>query len=214
METPSAPPEQCSQPDPVVLLGPQSVMKTCNAVPSEPVSPLEAPVKKAVEHLLKSVRSALGQDRQRALDHMHRAASLLKLDLSQLHWMPDAGTPSSEFVSGGLARWQIRRVIDYIDTHLEVRPLRTSDLAVLIGYSPSHFHRTFRRSLGESPRTFVMQRRVAMAQKLMRDNTLPLCHIAVVCGFADQAHFTHVFHRLVGENPGAWRRGQSRAQIG
>jgi transcriptional regulator GlxA family with amidase domain len=149
------------------------------------------------------------QDRQRALDHMHRAASLLKLDVSLLPSMAllaDAGTILPELVSGGLTRWQIRRVINYIDAHLEIRRLRTSDLAVLIGYSPSYFHRAFRRSVGESPRTFVMQRRVAKAQKLMRDNSLPLCQIAIVCGFADQSHFSRVFHKLVGENPGAWRR--------
>jgi hypothetical protein len=152
-------------------------MKTRGAVASENESPLEPPVKEAVEHLFKSVSSALGQDRRRAWDHMHRAASLLKLDLSQLPSLalvPDAGTVLPEFVSGGMTRWQVRRLIEYIDAHLEMRPLRTSDLAALIGYSPSHLHRAFRRSLGESPRTFVMQRRVAKAQQLMRDDTLPL----------------------------------------
>ena len=170
---------------------------------------LEPPVKEAVEHLLKSVSSALEQDRQQAWDHMHRAACLLKLDRSQLPslaWAPDAGTVLPEFVSGGLTRWQIRRLIEYIDVHLEIRPLRASDLAALIGYSPSHLYRAFRRSLGESPGTFVMRRRIAKAQRLMRDNGLPLCQIAIDCGFADQSHFNRVFLRLVGQNPGAWRR--------
>jgi AraC family transcriptional regulator len=181
---------------------------------SEPL--LEPPVKEAVEHLLKSVSSALEQDRQRAWDHMHRAACLLKLDRSQLPslaWAPDAATVLPEFVTGGLPRWQIRRLIDYIDAHLEIRPLRTSDLASLIGYSHSHFHRAFRRSLGESPRTFVMQRRVAKAQQLMRDRALPLCQIAIDCGFADQSHFSRVFSRLAGQNPGAWRRNHATAAM-
>jgi AraC-like DNA-binding protein len=166
-------------------------------------------MQEAVEHLLRSVRSALGQDRQRALDHMHRAASLLKLDVSVLPSTAshaDTGTILPQLVSGGLTGWQIRRVINYIDAHLEVRALRASELAALIGYSPSYFHRAFRRCLGESPRIFVMQRRVAKAQEWMRDNSLPLCQIAIVCGFADQSHFSRVFHKLVGQNPGAWRR--------
>jgi AraC-like DNA-binding protein len=180
------------------------------ALPTVSCEPLlEPPVKEAVEHLLKSVSSALEQDRQRAWDHIHRAACLLKLDRSQLPslaWAPDAATILPEFVSGGLPRWQIRRLIDHIDAHLEIRPLRTRDLAVLIGYSPSYLHRAFRRSLGESPRTFVMRRRIAKAQQLMRDSALPLCQIAIDCGFADQSHFSRVFSRLVGQNPGAWRR--------
>jgi len=181
---------------------------------SESEPRLEPVVKEAVEHLLKSVSSALGQDRQRAWDHMHRAACLLRLDRSQLPslaWMPDTGTALPEFVSGGLARWQIRRLMEYIDAHLEIRTLRASDLAARIGYSPSHLYRAFRRSLGESPRTFVMRRRVAKAQQLMRDNAMPLCQIAIECGFADQSHFSRVFSRVVGQNPGAWRRQLSRA---
>jgi len=173
---------------------------------------LETPVKEAIEHLLKSVNSALEQDRQRAWDHMHRAARLLKLDQSQLPslaWAPDAETVLPVFVSGGLTRWQIRRLIEHIDTHLEIRPLHASELAALIGYSPSHLYRAFRRSLGESPRTFVMQRRVAKAQRLMRDPDLPLCQIAIDCGFADQSHFNRVFFRIVRQNPGAWRRAQA-----
>jgi len=174
---------------------------------------LEPPVKEAVEHLLKSVSSALEQDRQRAWDHMNRAACLLKLDRSQLpslEWVPVAEIVLPEFMSGGLARWQLRRLVEYIDANLEIRPLRAGDLAALIGYSPSHLHRSFRRSLGESPRTFVMRRRVAKAQRLMRDNDLPLCQIAIDCGFADQSHFNRVFFRLVGQNPGAWRRAHAR----
>jgi len=118
----------------------------------------------------------------------------------------DAGNVLPEFVGGGLTRWQVRRVINYIDAHLEIRALRSGELAALIGYSPSYFHRAFSRCMGESPRMFVMQRRVAKAQQLIRDNSLPLCQIAIVCGFADQSHFSRVFHKLVGENPGAWRR--------
>jgi AraC family transcriptional regulator len=170
---------------------------------------LEPSVKEAVEHLLKSVSSALEQDRQQAWDHMNRAACLLKLDRSRLPplvWVPDAEVVLPEFVSGGLTRWQFRRLIEYIDTHLEIRPLRASDLAALIGYSASHLHRAFRRSLKESPRTFVMRRRVVKARRLMQDNDLPLCQIAIDCGFADQSHFNRVFVRLVGQNPGAWRR--------
>jgi AraC-like DNA-binding protein len=36
---------------------------------------------------------------------------------------------------------------------------------------------------------------------------LSLSEIALASGYADQAHFTHSFTRLMGMPPGAWRRG-------
>lgn len=33
-----------------------------------------------------------------------------------------------------------------------------------------------------------------------------LADIALACGFADQAHFSTIFRREVGETPSAWRR--------
>jgi AraC-like DNA-binding protein len=35
---------------------------------------------------------------------------------------------------------------------------------------------------------------------------LPLCEIAIQCGFADQSHFTRVFSAKTGSAPGRWRR--------
>ena len=33
-----------------------------------------------------------------------------------------------------------------------------------------------------------------------------LAQIATECGFAGQSHLSHLFYKIVGERPGAWRR--------
>jgi transcriptional regulator GlxA family with amidase domain len=35
---------------------------------------------------------------------------------------------------------------------------------------------------------------------------MSLAEIAIVCGFADQSHFTRVFGAHTGQAPGVWRR--------
>jgi len=50
--------------------------------------------------------------------------------------------------------------------------------------------------------------RIDHAKQAMCNSERPLCEIALDCGLYDQAHFTRMFRRLVGETPCAWRRAQ------
>ena len=74
--------------------------------------------------------------------------------------------------------------------------------------SPAHFSRAFRTSFGCSPLEYVTRRRMERAQGLMLSTDIPLSQIALDCGFADQAHFSRLFRRVVGESPRVWRRAR------
>lgn len=108
-------------------------------------------------------------------------------------------------IRGGLAEWQIKRVKRYVEQNL-TKTIRTQELAGIVKLSSFHFSRAFRASVLDSPHTYVMRRRVERARVLMLTTRAPLCHIAVDCGLADQAHFNRLFRKFVGESPGAWRR--------
>lgn len=110
-------------------------------------------------------------------------------------------------VRGGLAPWQVRRVAEHIDANLAAS-LRLGDLAKLVKLSHSHFCRAFKESFGQPAHSYVMNRRLEVAQGLMLTTTDPLSRIAATCGMADQAHFCKRFRRLVGEPPNAWRRAR------
>ncbi len=87
-------------------------------------------------------------------------------------------------------------------------PIRSSELATLVRLSPAHFSRAFRNSFGCSPLEYVTRRRMERAQGLMLSTDTPLSQIALDCGLADQAHFSRLFRRVVGETPRAWRRAR------
>ena len=110
-----------------------------------------------------------------------------------------------QFRPGGLARWQTKRTVDYIEQNLGSR-IRASELADMFSFSKSHFSRAFRRTFGVSPTTYLSKRRVERAKALMTRTREKLPAIAVSCGFADQSHLNRVFHRQVGMTPGLWRR--------
>jgi AraC family transcriptional regulator len=93
---------------------------------------------------------------------------------------------------GGLALWQARRVAARVDANLAER-VSTPELAKALNLSVSHFSRAFKCTFGVSPHAWVLRRRMEVAQGLMLTTSAPLSEIAVICGMADQAHFTHCF---------------------
>lgn len=107
--------------------------------------------------------------------------------------------------SGGLAPWQERRAKEIIDANL-CGEIPLSWLAQECGLSTGHFSRAFRRSTGVAPHRWLLQRRVEVARDMLRTSGLPLCDVALACGFADQSHFTRVFRDHTGTSPGSWRR--------
>lgn len=108
---------------------------------------------------------------------------------------------------GGLARWQVTRIDEFIKEHLD-NCIRTSELASLLGLSVSHFSHAFKQTTGVTPLRYVTAVRVETARQYMLCSARPLSEIALRHGFCDQSHFCRVFRRQTGLAPQAWRKLQ------
>ena len=108
---------------------------------------------------------------------------------------------------GKLAPYQLRKTVDYIEQNCG-RTIRLDELAQLTGLSQSYFCSAFRESTGMPPQQWQMKARVERAKNLLKQGDTPLASVAVGLGFADQAHLTRVFRKIVGTTPGAWRKEQ------
>lgn len=106
---------------------------------------------------------------------------------------------------GTLAPWQLRRATEAMATQGDA-DLSLKELASACGLSVSYFVRAFKATTGDPPHRWIMRHRVERSKSLLCDSHTPLAEIAVICGFADQSHFTRVFRTFVGVSPAAWRR--------
>jgi AraC-like DNA-binding protein len=109
---------------------------------------------------------------------------------------------------GVLAPWQVRRLEEWVDSHMG-ESASIGMLAGLVRLSPSYFAHAFARSFGVPPHRWLLQRRIARAQRMMRGSNASLVDISAACGFVDQSHFTKAFSRVVRLTPGDWRRRRS-----
>jgi len=98
-----------------------------------------------------------------------------------------------------------RRLVAFIEEHLG-SDIGIATLAELAGYSPDHFARLFKLGFGLSPYQYILQRRVERAKSLLRDRNHSIAEVAMLCGFASQAHFHTTFKARTGVTPGAYRK--------
>jgi AraC family transcriptional regulator len=84
-------------------------------------------------------------------------------------------------------------------------PLVLSQIAVAVGVHPVHLSRTFRQyyhcTLGE----YVRRLRIEHASRSMLSSHSSIAEIAARAGFADQAHFSRTFKRILGLTPSEYR---------
>ena len=97
-------------------------------------------------------------------------------------------------------------VLAFIDAHVaEALSLRA--LARVAHLSPVYFAKLFRRQTGQSPMSYVRQRRMELAKAMLASGDESIERIAARVGFTDPFHFSRIFRRLIGQAPSAYRAG-------
>jgi AraC family transcriptional regulator len=105
----------------------------------------------------------------------------------------------------GLPPRPLAEVIAYIEESSE-DAISLDTLAGIANVSRFHFVRLFKKSTGLTPMAYVEESRIRKARSLIEQRKQSLAEIALVCGFADQSHFSRRFRRHVGFTPGEYSR--------
>jgi AraC family transcriptional regulator len=124
---------------------------------------------------------------------------------------------SREAASGpGRARalpaWRLRRVIEYVEAHLD-EDLTLAELAGVAGFSLSHFKLLFKQAAGVPVHRFVLERRVERARTLLLEGSMSMTEIALEAGFAHSSHMARSMRRVLGLSP-SQVAGASRRRAG
>ncbi|MBY0610986.1 MAG: AraC family transcriptional regulator [Beijerinckiaceae bacterium] len=104
-----------------------------------------------------------------------------------------------------LAKWRLKRAVDYIDDNLD-GSVTLADVSAAAGLTRMHFAAQFKASTGLRPHEYLLRRRVEKAQQLLATRNASVVDVALSVGFESQSHFTTVFKRFVGKPPHAWRQ--------
>jgi AraC family transcriptional regulator len=99
------------------------------------------------------------------------------------------------------ADWKrVQRVLHYIEENLE-GDLSLADIAAAGGLSVSNLKHVFRRATGQPVYQYVIHRRVALAEQLLRSSAMPISEVALAAGFSHHSHLTRHLRRWRGTTP-------------
>ncbi len=105
------------------------------------------------------------------------------------------------------ARPAVRTALSLLHERV-LEPPTLEELALAAGVGPYALIRAFRAETGLPPHVYLNQLRVRQARTLL-DRGVPPARAAAEAGFADQAHLTRHFKRIVGVPPGAYQRARA-----
>lgn len=108
--------------------------------------------------------------------------------------------PILKYYKGKLSQQQLKRVIDYIYSHLDEN-ISLVELASVMQLSEYHFARLFKQTTGIAPHQYHLQCRVEQTKKLLLQKDSTIAEIAQMVGFASQGHLNYHFKRQVGMTP-------------
>lgn len=107
-------------------------------------------------------------------------------------------------VKGGLAPWQLRRVVEMMADQLSGH-VGLDALAEAVRLSRFHFLRAFKATTGLPPHRYLINLRMEHAQMLLETTKLPVADIAARVGYGAPQAFAQLFRRETGWSPTDYR---------
>ena len=99
---------------------------------------------------------------------------------------------------------RVQKVQDYINLRYK-EDIRLSDLAALVGMTPTAFSRFFKLRTGRSISEYVIDIRLGHATRQLVDSTTSVAEICYECGFNNVSNFNRIFKKKNGASPKMFR---------
>jgi len=100
---------------------------------------------------------------------------------------------------------EIAATTTFIHEHLTEK-ITLSMLSSMACLSERHYSRIFKKVYGVSPIEYVINCRLTLACRMMRNTQKTMSEIAIVCGFGDKISFSRMFKKRYGVTPSEYRK--------
>jgi len=139
---------------------------------------------------------------------------------SSRNWYP---APSSEFMHRSLLYQFLHQLTlsrperssaqdrDYVHEAIRfiqgnyTRRVSMEETAAWLGLSRKYLSAIFKKTLGKSPKTYLCEYRLAVAERFLAEGTMSIKELALSSGFADELYFSRLFKQVYGDSPSAYR---------
>jgi AraC family transcriptional regulator len=148
------------------------------------------------------LKSAIEAGQAKKAPYLSALSNVLAFELSRFDDIP---VRDAALNRGGLASWQKRAVVSYIEQHLGKQICLVS-LAERARLSQHHFCRAFKQSFGVPPHRYHVQRRIEQAKLLLADRAISITDIGLTLGYSQSSSFSVAFRKLTGWTPTEYRR--------
>ncbi|WP_062464068.1 AraC family transcriptional regulator [Demequina soli] len=152
-----------------------------------------------------------------ALRHAERAVALLDEVVTTL----ERAVASAQLLGAAGTAWKLltqiavdrtvpergdplARAMAYVDERFD-GPVRVSELAAMVGVSPSHLSALFRRATGGGVLAYVTARRMAEARRLLDTTAMRVADVADAAGYTDPLYFSRQFRKVHEMSPSEYR---------
>lgn len=103
-----------------------------------------------------------------------------------------------------LAETRAKHMVAFIHAHY-AENITIDDIAASANISRSECFRTFHARIHQKPIEYLIECRIANAQRMLRETNLPITDIASACGFNHSSYFCRLFKDKCGISPKAYR---------
>lgn len=112
--------------------------------------------------------------------------------------------PAAQINSHSLKK--LERLRQFLDQNYK-NTFQIEELARMSAFSPNYLCRIFKEYTGKTLTEYINERRIQAAMLLLKTTSKQVIEVANLAGFNDLSHFNHLFKRIAGKSPRAFRAG-------
>lgn len=111
----------------------------------------------------------------------------------------------SDYIIQKYSNPYIQQALKYIHKNLS-SPLRLDEISNQIGINKCYLCHLFCKEVKTSFSQYVLQQRIHLATRLLKNTSVPMDEIATLCGFQTVSYFNTSYKKVTGITPGSLRK--------